>query len=70
LAFQNWTFAHSAGVEEEFGEPLMRYQLGAVLSFFNKYFPFFGNYSCFLNRISDIEITIFRAAAAAWTTST
>ncbi len=65
FAFQNWTFAHSAGVEEEFGEPLMRYQLGRVLSFFNKHFPFFGNYLCFLNRIRDIEMTIFRADADA-----
>jgi hypothetical protein len=60
LAFQNWVLAHSAGVEEEFGEPLMQYQLGRVLSFFNKCFPFFGNYLRFLNEIRDIDASNFR----------
>ena len=58
FAFQNWVLAHSAGVEEEFGEPLMQYQLGTLLSFFNKCFPFFGNFLRFLNKIRDIERAI------------
>jgi len=63
FAFQNWVLAHSAGVEEEFGEPLMQYQLGTDLSFFNKCFPFFGNFLRFSNRIRDIETRIFGAGA-------
>jgi hypothetical protein len=59
FAFQNWTLAHSAAVDGELFDPLMQYQLGTILSFFNKYFSFFGKFLRFSNKIRDIARTIF-----------